>query len=61
MQTLNYSEIREQRLVNTMEKVCNDHEPVVITRRDGQPVVMLALDDYEALANQNHGPVQPFL
>lgn len=51
METLNYSEIREQRLVNTMEKVCHDHEPVVITRRDGEPVVMLALDDYEELAS----------
>jgi hypothetical protein len=56
MQTLNFSEIREQRLVNTMEKVCNDHQPVVITRRDGQPVVMLALDDYEALANNHCEP-----
>lgn len=59
MKTLNYSEIREQRLVNTMETVCNEHEPVVIIRRDGQPVVMLALDDYESLAGHSHRPVQP--
>jgi len=58
MQTLNYSEIREQRLVNTMEKVCNDHEPVVITRRDGEPVVMLALDDYQELTGQPQAPIQ---
>jgi len=41
-------------LENTKEKVCNDHEPVVITHRDGQPMAMLALDDYEALASHQH-------
>ncbi len=59
METLNYSEIREKRLLNTMEKVCNEHEPVVITRRDGQPVVLLALDDYKAMASHQHEPVLP--
>lgn len=59
METIIYSEISEKRLVNTMEKVCNDHEPVIITRRDGRPVVMLALDDYEAMASHLHEPVAP--
>lgn len=59
MQTLIYSEIREKRLVNTMDNVCNNHEPVVITRRDGKPVVMLALVDYEALSSRPRESTPP--
>jgi antitoxin YefM len=32
-----------------MEKVCDDHAPVIITRKAARPVVMMSLDDYEAL------------
>lgn len=33
----------------TMEKVCDDHTPVVITRQNERPVVMLSLEDYNAI------------
>jgi len=32
-----------------MEKVCDDHSPVVITRKTAKPVVMMSLEDFEAL------------
>jgi antitoxin YefM len=32
-----------------MDKVCDDHEPVVITRKNQRSVVMISLEDYEAL------------
>lgn len=32
-----------------MDKVCDDHDPVIITRRSNKAVVMLSLEDYEAL------------
>jgi antitoxin YefM len=32
-----------------MEKVCDDHNPVIITRKAARPVIMMSLDDYEAL------------
>ncbi len=32
-----------------MSKVCDDHSPVVITRKTAQPVVMISLEDYAAL------------
>lgn len=32
-----------------MDKVCDDHAPVIITRKAAKPVVMMSLDDYEAL------------
>ena len=32
-----------------MEKVCDDHTPVIITRKAAKPVVMMSLADYQAL------------
>jgi antitoxin YefM len=32
-----------------MEKVCDDHSPIIITRKAARPVIMMSLDDYEAL------------
>ena len=32
-----------------MEQVCNDHAPVAITRKGQGAVVMLSMDDYQAL------------
>ena len=48
MNSITYSAAREN-LASTMDRVCTDHAPIVITRKRDQAVVMLALDDYEAL------------
>lgn len=32
-----------------MDRVCNDHEALIITRNREQSVVMLSLEDYKAL------------
>ena len=32
-----------------MNRVCTDHNPVIITRNRDQAVIMISLDDYEAL------------
>jgi antitoxin YefM len=32
-----------------MDRVCSDHEPLIITRNGEQSVVMLSLEDYKAL------------
>lgn len=32
-----------------MEKVCSDHEPLVITRSKAPSVVMLSMEDYQSL------------
>ena len=48
MDTLTYSEARSK-LANTMDRVCDDHAPVVITRKNSQSVVMMSLDDFQAL------------
>ena len=48
MDTLTYTAARGN-LAKTMAKVCDDHAPVVITRKTAQPVVMMSLEDFEAL------------
>ena len=32
-----------------MDRVCNDHEPLIITRNGEQSVVMLSLEDFTSL------------
>ena len=32
-----------------MEQVCEDHVPVIITRKGSGSVIMISLDDYQAL------------
>lgn len=48
MDAITYSTARAN-LANTMDRVCNDHEPLIITRSGEQAVVMLSLEDYNAL------------
>ena len=48
MDAISYTTARAN-LASTMEKVCNDHSPVIITRKSEAPVVMISLEDYEAM------------
>lgn len=48
MKAITYTHARGQ-LARTMEEVCDDHAPVIITRNNARSVVMLSLEDYEAL------------
>jgi len=36
-------------LAKTMEKVCEDHDPVIVTRQNQNSVVIISLEDYESL------------
>ena len=48
MKAMTYTAVRES-LASTMDRVCEDHAPVIITRNRHQAVVMMSLDDYESL------------
>lgn len=48
MDAITYSAARAN-LASTMDRVCNDHEALIITRNAEQSVVMLSLEDYTAL------------
>ena len=47
METISYTRARA-RLAETMERVCEDHAPVVITKKD-ESVVMISLADYQSM------------
>ena len=48
MDVVNYTYTR-QHLTAVMDKVGQDHVPVLITRQKGDPVVMMSLADYNAM------------
>ena len=48
MDTITYSAARAS-LASTMDKVCQNHEPLIITRSGQQAVVMLSLEDFKSL------------
>lgn len=48
MTVITYSELRNN-LKKMMDKACNDHETVIVNRKNHADVVMLSLADYESL------------
>jgi antitoxin YefM len=48
MKAITYTAAREN-LASTMDGVCINHDPVIITRNRDQAVVMMSLEDYESL------------
>jgi antitoxin YefM len=48
MESITYTKVRAQ-LAQTMDEVCENHEPVIITRSGEPSVVMLSLEDYKSL------------
>ena len=47
MNTISYSSFRTN-LADTLNKVNEDHTPVIITRQNGQPAVVMSLEDYKS-------------
>ena len=48
MDAITYSSARAN-LARTMDRVCEAHEPLIITRSGQQSVVMISLEDYKSL------------
>jgi antitoxin YefM len=48
MQAISYTLVRTN-LSKIMEKVCLDHAPVIIARKNKPAVVMMSLEDYQAM------------
>ena len=59
MNKITYSEARAN-LAKTMDRVCDEHTPIVIARKNARPIVLISLDDYHDLdgtAYLLHNPV----
>ena len=48
MDAITYTAAR-QNLAKTMEKVCRDHSPVIVKRKSSNSVIIISLEDFEAL------------
>ncbi|MEK7748087.1 MAG: type II toxin-antitoxin system prevent-host-death family antitoxin [Nitrospirota bacterium] len=48
MNAITYTSARAN-LAKTMDHVCDDHDPIIITRNSEQSVVMMSLEDFKAL------------
>ena len=53
MKAITYTAAREG-LASTMDQVCRDRAPVIITRNRDQAVVLMSLDDYQELEETAH-------
>jgi antitoxin YefM len=41
-------------LAGEMDRVCEDHTPVIVTRKASTSVVMISLEDYESLEETSY-------
>ncbi len=48
MEAITYTAAR-QNLAKTMEKVCRDRAPMIVTKKSSGSVVIISLEDFEAL------------
>lgn len=53
METVSYTELR-QKLKARMDQVCADRAPILVTRQNGDAVVMMSLAEYEGLEETLH-------
>jgi len=47
MDTISYSAFRSN-LATTLDRVNDNHKPVMITRQNGKPAVVISLEDFQA-------------
>jgi len=53
MQAISFPKLRDD-LTGTMERVCDAHEVVIVTRENARSVVMMSLEDYNSIEKTTH-------
>lgn len=53
MHAISYTSARGN-LAKTMKNVCENHDPVIITRKKSDAVVMVSLEDFEAMRETSY-------
>lgn len=53
MDAVSYSDLR-QNLKSFMDKVYDDHEPLIITRKNNENLVLVSIDEYNSLTETNY-------
>jgi len=47
MDTISYSSFRAN-LATTLDRVNDNHKPIIVTRQKGKPAVVISLEDFQA-------------
>jgi len=55
---MSYSLFRSQ-LASTMDRVNDDHKPVMITRQNGKPAVVISLEDFQSYEETSYLMASP--
>ena len=53
MNAINYTELRKN-LKTYFDQVYEDHEPVIVTRKNNENIVIISIDDYNSLIETNY-------
>jgi antitoxin YefM len=53
MKTISYTDARKK-LKNLMDSACRDHEPVLVTRKRGENVVLMSQEDYDSIMETDY-------
>lgn len=53
MNAVNYSDLRKN-LKTYLDRVYEDHETIIVARRDNENVVMISIDEYNSLVETAH-------
>ena len=53
MNAVNYSELRTN-LKSYMDTVYEDHEPLIITRKNNENLVMISIEDYNSMIETDY-------
>ena len=53
MDAVSYSDLR-QNLKSYMDKVFSDHDPLIITRKNNENLVLISIDEYNSLMETSY-------
>lgn len=53
MNAINFSDLRKN-LKSYLDQVYEDHEPLIVTRKNNENVVLLSIEDYNSLMETNY-------
>ncbi len=53
MRAITYTTARNN-LANTMKQVCEDHNPIIVTRKNNEAVILMSLEDFESLTETSY-------
>ena len=58
MDTMSYTAFRSQ-LAKVLDKVNDDHKPVLITRQNGKPAIVMSLEDFRSYQETDYLMASP--